>query len=132
MNLCPLNFIGPSHLSSNRRCTSSLATAFIPRLSMQADATRKVRRACLAENPETGPFYVDGALPGDIVKVKLNRVRLNRDWAGSDDALVPRAVGPDLAREMKYEPDGVRWKLDRQRGLASPEKPGEHMKKFAI
>jgi hypothetical protein len=83
-------------------------------------------------NPETGPFFVDGALPGDILKVKLTRVRLNRDWAGSDDALVPRATTADLARDMKYEPNEVRWKLDRERGLAMPEKPGEHMKTFAI
>ena len=86
----------------------------------------------LGGNPETGPFFVDGALPGDILKVKLNRVRLNRDWAGSDDFLVGRAADASLARDMKYEPDGVRWKLDRERGLAMPEKPGEHMKNFAI
>lgn len=83
-------------------------------------------------NPETGPFYVDGAYPGDILKVKLIRLRLNRDWAGSDDALVPRSASADLARDMKYEPDEVRWKLDRERGFASPEKPGEHMKNFSI
>jgi len=86
----------------------------------------------LGGNPETGPFYVDGALPGDILKVKLTRVRLNRNWAGSDDGLVPRATTASLARDMKYEPDRVRWKLDRERGLAMPEKPGEHMKNFAI
>ena len=86
----------------------------------------------LGGNPETGPFFVDGALPGDILTVKLNRVRLNRDWAGSDDFLVPRAADAGLARDMKYEPGDVRWKLDRERGLATPEKPGEHMKNFAI
>lgn len=42
------------------------------------------------------------------------------------------AVTDDLTRKMKYESDGVRWKLDRDRGLAVPEKPGEHMKNFAI
>ena len=86
----------------------------------------------LGGNPETGPFFIDGALPGDILKVKLNRVRLNRDWAGSDDFLVPRAADASLGREMKYEPGEVRWKLDRERGLAMPEKPGEHMSRFAI
>lgn len=86
----------------------------------------------LGGNPETGPFYIDGALPGDILKVTLTRVRLNRDWAGSDDALVPRAATADLARDMKYEPNEVRWKLDRDRGMATPEKPGEHMKNFSI
>jgi amidase len=32
-------------------------------------------------NPETGPFFIEGALPGDTLVVKLNRVRLNRDSA---------------------------------------------------
>jgi len=86
----------------------------------------------LGGNPETGPFYIDGALPGDILKVKLNRVRLNRDWAGSDDFLVGRASDAGLARDMKYEPGDVRWRLDRERGMAIPEKPGEHTKNFAI
>jgi len=86
----------------------------------------------LGGNPETGPFYIDGALPGDILKVKLNRVRLNRDWAGSDDFLVGRASDAGLARDMKYEPGDVRWRLDRERGMAMPEKPGEHTKNFAI
>src|SRR4029450_8458361 len=29
-------------------------------------------------NPQTGPFYVEGALPGDTLVVRLDRVRLNR------------------------------------------------------
>ena len=33
-------------------------------------------------NPLTGPFYVEGAWPGDTLVVRLNRVRLNRDTAG--------------------------------------------------
>ena len=32
-------------------------------------------------NPLTGPFYIEGALPGDTLVVKLNRLRLNRDSA---------------------------------------------------
>ncbi len=30
-------------------------------------------------NPETGPFYVEGAMPGDTLVMKFNRIRLNRD-----------------------------------------------------
>ena len=86
----------------------------------------------LGGNPETGPFYVDGAYPGDILKVKLIHLGLNRDWAASDDALVSRATGADLARDMKYEPNEVLWKLDRERGLAMLQNPGEHMKTFAV
>jgi acetamidase/formamidase len=31
-------------------------------------------------NPLTGPFYIEGAEPGDALLVTLNKVRLNRNW----------------------------------------------------
>src|SRR4051794_28114113 len=34
-------------------------------------------------NPLTGPFYVEGALAGDTLVVRLKRIRLNRDTARS-------------------------------------------------
>src|SRR5580698_114947 len=46
-----------------------------------------VRRA-QGGNPLTGPFYVEGAWPGDTVVVRLKRVRLNRDTAGSGRGIV--------------------------------------------
>ena len=55
----------------------------------------------LGGNPQTGPFFVEGAVPGDTLVVKLVRVRLNRDWAVSDDFLVPRAVDGGLAVKIK-------------------------------
>src|SRR5437016_12438673 len=30
-------------------------------------------------NPQTGPFFVEGAEPGDTLKVTLNKIALNRD-----------------------------------------------------
>lgn len=33
-----------------------------------------------AGNPLTGPFYIEGAEPGDALMVKLRKVRLNRNW----------------------------------------------------
>jgi amidase len=37
-----------------------------------------VRHTKTHENPLTGPFYVEGAEPGDAIAVQLSRVRLNR------------------------------------------------------
>src|SRR5262245_52676031 len=31
-------------------------------------------------NPQTGPFFVEGAEPGDTLKVTINKIALNRDW----------------------------------------------------
>jgi acetamidase/formamidase len=86
----------------------------------------------LGGNPETGPFYVETAAPGDTLAVHFTRVRLNRDWAESDDFLVGRAVDSDLAVKMKDAGKSVRWHLDMQRGVATPEKPAEHLTRYAV
>src|SRR5207248_5533791 len=86
----------------------------------------------LGGNPETGPFYVETALPGDVLAIHLTRVRLNRDWAISDDGIVERALESQLAVKMKDGFKDVRWHLDRERGFATPEKPSEHLKKFTV
>jgi amidase len=81
----------------------------------------------LGGNPETGPFYIETAAPGDILAVHLTRLRLNRDWAISDDGIVDRGVDSDLAVKMKDGFKNVRWHLDLQRGVATSEKPGDHL-----
>jgi amidase len=92
---------------------------------------RSVTRV-LGGNPQTGPFYVETAMPGDVLVVRLNRLRLNRDWAISDDGIVGRAVDSDLAVKMKDGFKDVRWRLDRQRGVATLETPTEHLKNFTV
>lgn len=86
----------------------------------------------LGGNPETGPFYVETAVLGDTLVVHLNRVRLNRDWASSDDFIVGRAVDSHLAVKMKDGGKQIRWHLDRNRGVAMPEKPDEHLKHYTV
>jgi len=86
----------------------------------------------LGGNPETGPFYIETAVPGDTLVVHLTRVRLNRDWAISDDGVVERGLTSDLATKMKDGFKNVRWHLDRERGVATPEKPAEHLKNYAV
>ena len=86
----------------------------------------------LGGNPQTGPFYVETAMPGDLLVVRLNRLRLNRDWAISDDGIVGRALDSDFAVKMKDGFKDVRWRLDRQRGVAMLETPTEHLKNFTV
>ena len=86
----------------------------------------------LGGNPETGPFYIESAAPGDTLAVHITRLKLNRDWAISDDYLVDRATDRDLAVKMKDGGKDIRWHLDIEKGLASPEKPGEHMTRYAV
>jgi amidase len=83
-------------------------------------------------NPETGPFYIRGAQPGDTLVVHLVHLKLNRNYAISDDNLDERVLGSHLAVLAKDNHNNVRWHLDLAQGLASPEAPGDHMKSFTI
>ena len=86
----------------------------------------------LGGNPETGPFYVETAAPGDTLVVHITKLRLNRDWAISDDGIVDRATDNDLAAKNKDLWKSVRWHLDVAKGIASPEKPAEHLTNYSV
>jgi len=83
-------------------------------------------------NPQTGPFYVETAMPGDILAVHITRLRLNRDWAGTDDALVESALNSRLAVMTKDNGKPVKWHLDVARGVATPESPDPHLAGYTV
>jgi len=86
----------------------------------------------LGGNPETGPFYIESAQSGDTLVVHFLRVRLNRDWAMSDDAVVDRALDSELAVKMKDGGKRIRWHLDTRQGVATPDKPTEHLAHYSV
>jgi len=84
-------------------------------------------------NLETGPFYVEGTLPGDTLVIKLNRVRLNRDGARQGTRINGRAVTPAWVAAAQYDPafDGE-WKLDREKNIAMLAHPTPRLKNFTV
>lgn len=86
----------------------------------------------LGGNPQTGPFYITGAMPGDVLVVHIKKLTLNRDWAESDDGLDERALNSDLAVKVRENGKSIRWHLDRTAGTATPEAPAEHLKHYTI
>jgi acetamidase/formamidase len=86
----------------------------------------------LGGNPETGPFYMETAWPGDTLVVHFTRVRLNRDYAISDDEIVGRALDSEMAVKMKDGGKTVMWHLDRNRMIATSGSPGDHLQQFEL
>lgn len=86
----------------------------------------------LGGNPETGPFYVETAWPGDTLVVHFTRIRLNRDYATSDDAIVSRALDSEMSVKMKDGGKSVLWHLDRNRMIATTASPGDHLRQFEL
>jgi acetamidase/formamidase len=98
-----------------------------------AGVDEKGKARVLGGNPQTGPFYVEGAMPGDVLAIHVRKLRLNRTTAISDDGLVNRALTTEYAGEHRdNEFKNVVWNLDPERGMASPGRATEHLKGLAV
>ncbi len=71
--------------------------------SMPAAATSRAISVQPGGNPQTGPFYVEGAMPNDTLVVRLNRVRTNRDWAQSGSTIMRNALEPGSLGSLKWD-----------------------------
>ncbi len=86
----------------------------------------------LGGNPQTGPFFVETAWPGDTLTVHFTRIRLNRDYAMSDDGIDGRALDGEMSIKMKDGGKSVLWRLDRNRMVATSGSPDDHLKQFEV
>src|SRR5687767_5848932 len=70
-------------------------------ITVTADAggiDAKDQRVASGPNPQTGPFYIEGAEPGDMLVVTLNRIEPNRTTARSSTLLAPYTLDPGFLR----------------------------------
>jgi amidase len=78
-------------------------------------------------NTLTGPFRIEGAMPGDTLAVRLVKVELSRDTAHMySGTLNDKAVQP-RHRQAPAKDWGRTWTLDREKGVARLQRPGERL-----
>ena len=69
-------------------------------------------------NPETGPFYVEGAEPGDMLVVTIEKLETNRASAYASSLLAPYTVDPQaIAARVDRDPKRTTWTIDKARGV---------------
>ncbi len=94
---------------------------------------KDVRRA-QSGNPMTGPFYIEGAEPGDALVIHFRRIRLNRATGWSGYRLGTFSLTPDAVEGLypnRYKPDSVRpgranivlWDIDLSRATVRLRDP---------
>lgn len=93
-----------------------------------------------AGNPLSGPFYVEGAEPGDAIAVTFRKVRMNRNWGYSSYRLGLIALTPSSIETLyknDYKRDLVRkgsstlvpWDLDLNKQTVKLREPvSSHVK----
>jgi acetamidase/formamidase len=84
-------------------------------------------------DPSTGPFYIEGALPGDTLVVHLLKVRANKTTAQQGSRINAHAVTAQYNAAAKYDPGfNSEWTLDLQKGVATMTHPTDRMKGFTV
>ena len=73
-------------------------------------------------NPQTGPFHVAGAEPGDTLLVQLDQIVPNRAIGYSGSVVAPNVVEPSYVRELP-ERELAEWRVDNECGTATLIKP---------
>ncbi len=86
----------------------------------------------LPQNPQTGPFYIEGAMPGDTIAVHFTKIRPNRDTALQYRAGLYAGVLPPGYKQDPVENWSNVWNLDRGSGTATPDKPSDKLKNFRV
>jgi amidase len=97
------------------------------------DRDAKATRYGAGGNPSTGPFYVEGALPGDTLVVHLKKVRANKTTARQGTRINARAITAAYLVGAKYDPAfSGEWLLDLDKGVATLAKPTDNLKGFTV
>jgi amidase len=91
-----------------------------------------VHRTLAANNPQTGPFYVEGAMVGDTIAVHFTKIRPNRDTATQWHGSINSHVLPPGYRQQVTNGSSMIWNLDREHGTARPDQPSEKLKGLQI
>ena len=73
-------------------------------------------------NPQTGPFYVEGAEPGDAVVIHIEAAAPNRPTGWTYTPVAPHVVDPAFVPDLP-ERELMRWALDLDAATATPAVP---------
>jgi acetamidase/formamidase len=86
-------------------------------------------------NPQTGPFYIEGAEPGDTVQVHIDSIDLNRDWGWGASIPYFGLLAPEYKTAMVTPPVPDRlfvWHLDNNRKVATLDMPNSKIGKVEV
>jgi acetamidase/formamidase len=83
-------------------------------------------------NPQTGPFYVEGAEPGDTLAVHFDRLRPNRRRGWTRTALAANVVDPEDVTNLPSGAELANWDVDVDKGTATLVSPATSLGRYVL
>ena len=98
-----------------------------------AGTDKNLKRVALGGNPNIGPIYVEGALPGDTLVVHLIKIEPNRKTARQGSRIQQFGVTPAYNLAAKYDAGfNGEYQLDNATGIAVLTAPPPALKNFKV
>lgn len=97
-------------------------------ITTTVDATGRAahgEEVCQGGNPQTGPFYVEGAEPGDTLALHLDRLTPNRDIGVASLVVAPNVVDPWYVKDLPSANQLAEWRINHEQGTATLVKPSD-------
>ena len=82
-------------------------------------------------NPMNGPIFIEGAAPGDALKVEILRMTPNRATGWTRSSLAGNVVDPESVRDLPSR-ETANWSIDRQAGTAQLQPPVKGLEHFVL
>lgn len=101
----------------------TINTESLDAIGFDKDSIKKGERG----NPLTGPFFIEGAFSGDIIAVTITKLSLNRNYATTLNAFIPKILPQPEAKQLWRNARLVKWNLDLVNNTATPAKEYEHL-----
>lgn len=84
-------------------------------------------------NPMSGPFYIEGAQPGDTLAVTIERITPSRDYGWTRNVLAQNVVDPDYVHGLPDRNAGVgRWRVDLAANTATVVSPSTALGQLSL
>jgi amidase len=80
---------------------------------------RERKQVAKRGNPQTGPFFVEGAEPGDTLVVRLDDIRPNRRYGFCGTSVAPNVVQPAFVPRLPQDPPLAEWDVDAEKWTAT-------------
>lgn len=82
-------------------------------------------------NPQTGPFFVEGAESGDTLAIQLDQIRPNRPTGWARSVIAPNVVEPGFVKQLPEE-TLAEWAIDPIKSTATLVSPNSSLGRLTI
>jgi acetamidase/formamidase len=109
---------GVSIMRSLMRCAALVSIAATPPQVQKISISDRIIVATAEGGAAVGPFFVDGAEPGDVIVISIEKLEPNRLTGTSASVMTPNAIVPG---DPGTRGSLVKWTIDKEQGIVRLE-----------